>query len=147
MKTRMNHAAQAILAAVMLCIAAGASADAIHKEVDSEGRITFTDRTETAPLSPPAPARSSDVAIALANRAPMNSKDAATVDNNEAARRLARAKQNRSAGTAPQPGNAADGDLVKKLNQYYLQDKKKQEREVVAAQKRSDQTSTGLYKP
>jgi len=116
MKFRTNHAAQRIFAVAMLCIAAAASAQAIHKEVDSEGRVTFTDRIETTRLAQTAPAQGSDVATALANRAPMNSKDAATVDNNEAARRLARARQNRSAGTAPRPGEAADGDLVKKLN-------------------------------
>lgn len=147
MKSRIDQLARKICTAAMLCAAAGASAQTIYRQVDGGGHVTFTDRTETTPLSQAAPAQGSDVATALARRGPMNSKDAATVDNDEAARRLARAQKNRGEGNGPRPGETADGAMVRKLNEYYLQDKKKQDREVAAAQKRSNQTSTGLDKP
>ena len=144
MKYRNNRSLNAVwrtCAAAMLCVAAGASAQSVHKEVDIDGRITYTDRTEAMALPQATMAQGSDVASALAGRSPMTSMEAANVDFNEATRRLVRARQSREEGMRPRPGESADSAAVRKMNENYLQDRRRLDREVAAAQRRSNETA------
>lgn len=130
-----------ICAAAILCVAAGASAQSIHKQVDSDGRITYTDRPETTPLPRAATVSDSDVVSALARHAAMTSMSAAIVDFNEATRRLVRARQSRQEGLEPRFGENTDAAGVRMMNERYQRDRQRLEREVVAAQRRSNETS------
>jgi hypothetical protein len=138
---RSQDAAWKICAAAMLCVAAGASAQSVHREVDIDGRITFTDRTETMALPQATMAQGADVASVLAGRSPMTSMEAANVDFKEATRRLVRARQSREEGMGPRPGESADSAAIRKMNENYLQDRQRLDREVAAAQRRSNKTS------
>ena len=50
---RRNRFIGSLFAAALLCAAAAASAQTVQKQVDSEGRITYTDRPEAAAADSP----------------------------------------------------------------------------------------------
>jgi hypothetical protein len=102
--SRSLNAAWRLCAAAVLCAAVGVSVQTIHRQTDGDGRITYTDRLEATPLPQAGRAADSDVVSALARQSPMTSKSAATIDFNEANRRLLRAKQSRQKALAPRPG-------------------------------------------
>lgn len=129
-----------ICATAIFCVAAGASAQSVHKEIDIDGRITFTDRPEATPLPRTATGSDSGVAVALGRNAPMTSMSAATVDFDEATRRLVRARQHRQEGLDPRPGENADAVDIRMMNERYLRDQRRLDREVAAAQRRSNET-------
>ncbi|MEO8157543.1 MAG: hypothetical protein ABI648_07075 [Betaproteobacteria bacterium] len=125
-----------LCAAAILCVSLAASAQSVHKEVDADGNITFTDRPESTPS--PHPASEWDLTNALATYSPMNSPAAAKVDFNEAKRRLMRAQQGRPAQL---PGENAGDSSVRIMNDHIRQSQRGQDRDIAAAKRRSAQTS------
>ena len=117
----------------------GVSAQTVHKQIDIDGHITFTDQPETTSSARKTKVSGLDVASALARNAPMTSIHAATVDFNEATRRLVRARQSRKEGTALRLDEGAAG--IKTMNGRFQRGQQRLDSEVVAAQRRSNQTS------
>lgn len=153
-----KHMISKICAAVLLCSGGGAWAQAIYKQIDATGRTTFTDRPESArvvvsyeifpseergSVSPPriATGTRSDVEQALFMHTAMRSTYAATVDLNEAARRLRQARQSLEDGIQPRPGERVDSAGTSAMDRRYQRRQQKLEREVVAAVRRSHETS------
>jgi hypothetical protein len=132
---RARRILPAILAAGIVCAAAGASAQEVHKLVDPTGHVTFSDRpdetgaVQAAPESEPTrPSRR--IAGISSPRA------AAMVDTSEAARRLHQARLRRDRGIEPQPGEQTAGVP----NGRYWQRQEKLRREVDMAQRRHQET-------
>ena len=138
---RSRHNVWRICAAAFLCAATSASAQTVHKQIDMDGHITFTDQAETTPLARKTKGPGLDVASALARNAPMTSMHAATVDYNEATRRLVRARQSRNEGRAFRLEEGADSAGIKTMNGRIQRGQQRLDSEVVAAQRRSNQTS------
>lgn len=148
-----------ICATTLLGAAASASAQTIHRQVDDAGRSTFTDQAaasdgvvvpyaavpEKDPASASAPgiasSARSDVARALRRKSAMSSMYAATVDFNEAARRLRQARQGLQEEMESRPGEWTDGAGSKQIKERYRKRQQKLEREIVAAERRSHETS------
>ena len=147
-----------ICAAAILCGGEAALAQTIYKQIDATGRTVFTDRPtadgtgvpyatfssqQRASLSPArvATGTRSDVAKALLSNSAMNSLYAATIDFNEATRRLRQARQSRQEGIEPGPGERADSAGTSAMDKRYQRRQQRFEREVVAAERRSHQTS------
>lgn len=146
-----------ICATALLGAAASASAQTIYRQVDDAGRSTFTDRPPSgsaivayAISLPDARLGSAsrplvgigarpDVARALRSHSAMTSMYAATVDLNEATRRLRQARQSLQEEMEPRPGEWADSAY--QLNARYQRRQQKLKREVVAAERRSHETS------
>lgn len=126
----------------LLCAAVGVSAQTIHKHTDADGHITFTDQPEDTPAPRARGAPDSDVVSALNSGSPMTSQSAASIDSNEAKRRLLRAQQSRRNALAPSSGVNSDVVDVTLMNQRYLRNQKSLDREVAAAQRRSNETSS-----
>jgi hypothetical protein len=143
-RRRVRETVWRICAGALLCAAAGASAQTVYKQVDAAGRITFTDRPDTTPSRSPSPPTASvvalDVAKALASDTAMTSLYAATIDFNEAARRLRRARQSRQEGVERRPGEWTDSAGTT-ADQRYQRRQQKLEREVVAAELRAHETA------
>jgi len=78
-----------LLAAVLACMAASASAQSIYKVVNDEGHVTFSDQPPVKPVAIP--------------------RQAGKVDVNEAARRLRQARLQRKLGAEPMPGELTRG--------------------------------------
>ena len=127
-----------LCAAAILCVTAGVSAQSVHREVDVGGNVTFTDRPEMTPSPRGSTASGSDLVGALAENRPMTSQSAAMIDFNEANRRLVRAQQGR---LEHPPSDKADDNSVRIMNERFLRGPRESEREIVAAQRRSTQTS------
>jgi hypothetical protein len=153
-----RHIMAEICAAAILCSGGGVLAQTIYKRIDATGRTTFTDRPtadgivvpyvpfpsqQRGSLSPPRieTGTRSDVAKALFSNSAMNSIYAATVDFNEATRRLRQARQSRQEGREPRPGERADSAAASAMNKRYQRRQQKLEREVVAAELRSHETA------
>jgi len=152
-----KHMMSMMCAAGILCSGGGALAQTIYKQIDATGRVMFTDRPaagivepyatlpnyEGGSVSPPRSANGvwSDVAKALFSNSAMTSMNAATIDFNEATRRLLQARQNRQEGMEPRPGEQADSAGVSAMNKRYQRRQQKLEREVVAAELRSQETA------
>jgi len=153
-----RHIMAEICTAAILCSGGGVLAQTIYKLIDATGRTTFTDRPtadgivvpyvpfpsqQRGSLSPPRieTGMRSDVAKALFSNSAMNSIYAATVDFNEATRRLRQARQSRQEGIEPRPGERADSAGASAMNTRYQRRQQKLEREVVAAERRSHETA------
>jgi hypothetical protein len=151
-----KHMMSMMCAAGILCSGEGALAQTIYKQIDAAGHVMFTDRPaagmvvphatllshEGGSVSPPRRANGvwSDLAKALLSHSAMNSINAATIDFNEATRRLLQARQDRQEGMEPRPGEQADSAGVSAMNRRYQRRQQKLEREVVAAELRSHET-------
>jgi hypothetical protein len=85
-----------------------------------------------------------DVANALASNTAMSSRHAATIDANEAARRLRQAQLEREQGAERLPGEQAYGTDASVVNQRYWQRQEELRRVVVQAQRRLDETGRSL---
>jgi hypothetical protein len=133
-----------ICAAALLCAAAGAPAQTIYKQVDAAGHVTYTDRPDTTPSPRPATVPALDVANALASNTAMSSRHAATIDANEAARRLRQAQLEREQGAERLPGEQAHDTDASVVNQRYWQRQEELRRVVVQAQRRLDETGRSL---
>ena len=103
----------------LLCIAAGVSAQAIHKEIDAAGRVTYTDQPDTTPTWHLATVPAVDVANALAGNSAISSRFVAIIDADEAARRLGQALLDRKLGAERLPGEQAHGADASAANQRY----------------------------
>lgn len=133
-----------ICAAAVLCAAAGVSAQTVHKLTDAEGRITYTDRPDTAPLPPAAAVPALDVVSALASSSAMSSRAAVLIDANEAARRLKQAEREREQGAERLPGEQAHGADANEMHRRYWQRQDELRRAVKQAQRRSDHADQAL---
>ena len=131
-------------AVAVFCAAAGVSAQTIYKQVSATGHITYTDRPDPAPSPRPEPAPALDVANALASNTAMSSRHAATVDANEAARRLRQAQLEREHGAERLPGEQAHSTDASVVNQRYWLRQEELRRVVVQAQRRLDETGRSL---
>jgi len=139
-RRRVRHSVWRICAAALLCAAAGVPAQTIYKQVDSAGRITYTDRPDTTPSPRAATVPALDVANALASNTAMSSRHAATIDANEAARRLRQAQLEREQGAERLPGEQAHGTGASEANRRYWQRQADLRRVVEQAQRRLDET-------
>lgn len=139
-RRRTRDFAWSLFAAVLLCFAAGASAQAIYRQVDSAGHITYSDRPGPVPLPPTASVSALDVAIALAGNSAMSSRSAYKIDASEAARRLKQARQEFERGAESLPGEQAQGPDASPANHRYLRRQEALQRDVEQAQRRSDAT-------
>jgi hypothetical protein len=143
-RNRLRNIARSVCAVALLCGAAGVSAQAIHKAIDAEGRVTYSDQPDTTPTWHLATVPALDVANALARNAPISSRLAATVDADEAARRLGQALLDRKLGTERLPGERVHGADATAANQRYRLRQQDLQREVEQALHRADVTSRSL---
>lgn len=88
-----------LLAAALVCTATCASAQTIYKELDDQGRITFSDLPPVKPAATP--------------------RRGGKVDVNEAARRLRQARLERKLGAEPMPGELTRGTGAPAPNYRY----------------------------
>jgi hypothetical protein len=127
---RVRSSVCLICAAALVCAAAGVSAQTVHKQVDAAGRITYSNQSDTAPS--PRKARPT--------YSVMSARHAATIDANEAARRLAQAKLQREQGAQPLPSELARGTDANVVNHRYWQRQEKLRQVVEQAQLRYNET-------
>src|SRR6185503_3418335 len=106
-------------ALALLCAAGTVSAEEIFKQVDDEGRTTFSDQPAPAPRRTIAPRRGGKV------------------DVSEAARRLEQAQLARKHGLEPKPGEFIRVSGTRKVNYRYWQRQEKLRLAVEQAQRRS----------
>lgn len=125
-----------ICVVIFLYTAADASAQAIFKHVDAEGRTIYADQPGA---TPPRTATISalDVSKALASNTLISSRPAAMIDANEAARRLEKAQLERAQGTEPLPGEQDRSAGTAIVKHRYWQRQEKLRRLVEQAQRRS----------
>jgi hypothetical protein len=128
-------------APVLLCAAAGVSAQAIYKNVDTAGNIAYTDRSDALPSSQNATVPDLDAPKAPARITRISSRHAALIDANEAARRLRQAQLKRKQGVEPMAGENVHGSGASTLNHRYWRRQEKLRHAVENAQRRSGQTS------
>ena len=147
----LRSIASYICALALLCAATGAPAQTIYKQVDLAGKVTFTDRPD---INLPAQAMTS-AAQAMANpalEAPkpparvglMTSRRSASIDANEAGRRLTQAQLMRSEGADPLPGELTQSSGAAVPNQRYWQRQDILRVQVEKAQQRSNETRLAL---
>lgn len=132
--------ASAICAAALLCAASPASAQALYKEVDADGRATFSDRLDALPSSRTGNVPTSDVASALARNTAMSSRRAAMINAREAQRRLTQALLQRAQGAEPLPGEQAHGSTPGAVNHRYWRRQERLMHAVEQAQRRLNET-------
>ena len=152
-----KHVMSTMCAAAIVCSGEEALAQTIFKQIDAAGRTTFTDRpAATAMVVPYAtfsgPERGSvppprivirarsDLEQALFSNSPMASMHAATIDFNEATRRLTQARQSRQDGMEPRPGERTDSAGTSAMDKRYQRRQQRLQRDVVAAERRSHET-------
>ena len=82
----------------------------------------------------------SDLEQALFSNSPMASMHAATIDFNEATRRLTRVRRSRQDGMEPRPGERNDSAGTSAMDKRYQRRQQRLERDVVAAERRSHET-------
>jgi hypothetical protein len=145
-----KHMISTSCVAALLCSGGGAWAQTIYKQIDATGRMTFTDRRDSARIGafyeifpseergsvpPPriATGTRSDVEKALFMHTAMRSTYAATVDLNEAARRLRQARQSLEEGLEPRPGERIDPAGTSAMDRRYQRRQQRLAREVTAA--------------
>ena len=137
---RIRNIAWRICAAAVLCAAADLTAQTIHKVADATGSFKYTDRMDMTP----SPTTMTDPALEMpsapARISRISSRRAATIDANEAARRLGQAQLKRQQGLAPLPGEQVqDSDRSAVKHRYW----RRQERlrlAVEEAQRRLNET-------
>jgi len=121
--------AASLCAMALLCAAAATSADTIYKQVDPDGRTTYSDQPDPAAT----PARSTSARKARS----------AAINAKEAARRLDKAQLQREQGSQPLPGELAKGGAGA-VNHRYWQRQEKMRRVVEDAQRRANETQERL---
>lgn len=149
-----KHMMARICSAAIFCSGEEALAQTIYKQIDANGRTIFTDQPATDgivvpyatssgrqrdPISPRPIVTGTrpDVADALFRQAAMSSTYAATVDFNEAGRRLRQARQSQQEGMEARPGEAG----TTAMDRRYQRRQRRLEGEVAAAERRSYVTS------
>jgi hypothetical protein len=127
--------------AALLCAAAGTSAQAIYKGIDSAGNVTYSDQPDTIPTWHLATVPAQDVKNALAGNHAISSRRAATIDADEATRRLGQALQERKQGAERLPGERADVADPTGANHRYRTRQEDLQREVEQAVQRATRTA------
>jgi hypothetical protein len=129
-------------AAVLLAgYATVASAQAIYKEVDSAGRVSYTDRAARSQPFKQAAISASDVSRALARNAAISSPRSAAIDSEEATRGLEQAERAHELGALPLPGENISGTQAYALNPGYMRRQEGLRRRLEQAQLRSVATA------
>ena len=138
----VRNGARGICAAALLCAAAAVpAAQTVHKQIDTAGNTTYSDRPDTTLL--PRTVQALDVVNALARNSAMSSRGAVIIDANEAARRLGQAQRELEQGAESLPGEQADAG-VNAGKHLYLRRQEELLRAVEYAQRRSDKTGRAL---
>jgi hypothetical protein len=143
-RSRARNIAQGACAMALFCTAAGVSAQAIYKEIDAAGRVAYSDQPATTPSWHLATVPALDVRNALAGNSAISSRLAATVDADEAARRLGQALLERKLGTERLPGEQAHGADAPAANQRYRMRQEDLQHEVGQALQRATRTARSL---
>jgi hypothetical protein len=143
-RSLLRKFARSVFALALLAGAAGVAAQGIHKEIDAAGRVTYSDQPDTTPTWHLATVPALDVANALARNAAISSRFAATVDADEAARRLGQALLDRQLGAERLPGERVHGADASAANQRYRVRQQDLQREVEQALRRAGVTSRSL---
>jgi Domain of unknown function (DUF4124) len=134
----------ASIAAAFLCTATAASAQlAVYKSIDSEGRITYTDRQE--PESQLVDGAESAAPAAEPRRRALPSRGSALVNANEAKRRLAQAERKRKLGKTPLAGESTQGPDGTTVSYRYWQRQEKLRVEVEKAQRRANAVQRPVF--
>jgi hypothetical protein len=126
-----------ICAALFLFAAADVSAQAVYKHVDAAGRTIYADQPDAVPPHRTTSISALDVSNALASNTAISSRTAATIDGNEAARRLDKAQLERMQGAEPLPGEQDRTAGTNVVKHRYWQRQEKLRRMVEEAQRRS----------
>jgi hypothetical protein len=150
-RRHLRSIASNLCALALLCAATGAPAQTIYKQVDAEGKVTFTDHPD---INLPAQALPSagQVMTNPALQAPnpparaglMTSRRSASIDVNEAGLRLAQAQLKRSGGVGMLPADWTHGSGKSVPNQRYWQRQDRLRVLVERAQQRSVETRLAL---
>jgi hypothetical protein len=148
----------AMCVAAILCSGQGVLAQTIFKQINAAGHTVAGDRPAVgAPVgsyptnpnqnrdsslrSPIAHGTAPDMAKPFSSSSAKILIDAATIDFNEATRRLKLARRNRQAGMELWPGERAESARVSALAKRYQRRQRKLEQEVVAAELRANETA------
>jgi|SRR5271154_6894345 len=121
-----------ICAAALACAAADVSAQEIYRHVSLVGGVTFTDQRDPEPEA--------EAAQTPARRPAISQQRAATVNANEAERRLAQAHLKREQGIKPLPGEQVQGSKGTVLSYRYWRRQEKLRLVVEQAQRRLSET-------
>jgi len=143
-----RNIASSACALALLCVAMDAPAQTIYKQVDAAGRVTFTDRPDPSlpaqSMAAPVPNAVPEPPTPAARTGLLTARRLASIDANEAARRLTQAQLKRSEGADLLPGDWTHGSTESVTNQRYSQRQDKLRVLVEKAQQRSDETRLAL---
>jgi hypothetical protein len=143
-RSLFRNIARSVCTVALLYGTASISAQAIHKEIDAAGRVTYTDQPDTTPTWHLATIPALDVASALSRNAAISSRFAAIIDVDEAARRLRQALLERSLGAERLPSERTHGTDAAAANLRYRLRQDDLHREVELAMQRATLTARSL---
>jgi hypothetical protein len=141
---RVRNIVRIACAVALLYAGASASAQAIYKEIDAAGRVTYSDQPDTTPSWHLATVPSLDVANALARNTAISSRFVAVIDASEAARRLGQALAERTSGAQRLPGERANGPDAAAASHRYRVRQEDLQREVELALRRAGRAERSL---
>jgi len=134
-----------ICTTVILCAAAGASAQTAYQQADAAGSTSITDRSDTTASPAAATVPAPEVAKVPLRNSKISARRAALIEANEAARRLAQARLARERGAEPLRGERARGSDASVVNHRYWRRQEKLRHEVEQALRRSNETGRSLH--
>lgn len=137
---RVRKIAWSIFAPAFFFAAAGTPAQPVYKEVDAAGHVTYTNRPRPTPPPSATPALTpmQDVVTSLADNSALSSRLSATVDANEAARRLRQVQKEREQGANPWSGERRGQAGSALSDERYQRRREKLRHMVEQAQRRMD---------
>lgn len=106
-------------AAGLFCLATACSAQAVYRQVDAAGSITYTDRPDPEAAEVSLIVSSPDAPVFTQRGTGVSARRANRVDVSEAARRLSDARAQRVRGEAPLPGERSLGADLGPVNERY----------------------------
>jgi len=142
-RRRLRNVVSTICAAAFACAATGPSAQTVHRQLDAEGRITFSDRADATPASPAEAAPAAEPTPV--RKSAISPRRGAMVEANEAERRLKQARLARARGAEPLPTERVRGAGAGAVNHRYWQRQEKLRLEVELALRRSNETRRSLH--
>lgn len=125
-----------LLAAALALCAANVSAQAIYTSVSLDGHKTFSDRADT---NPDPVAEAADAPKPARRRTFVSSRLSASVNAQEAQRRLAQTKQTRKQGLTPLPGESVPVPGGLAVNTRYWSRQERLRLDVERAQRRANE--------
>lgn len=140
----LRIAAWPLCAGMLVCAASGVSAQEIYRQIGVDGHITYTDQPGTTPPPQAVTGPPLDVASALASNFALSSRHAATVDANEAARRLRQAQQELVLDAKRLPRLQARGSTAGEVSDRYDRRQEELQHQVERAQRRFIETQQAL---